>query len=263
MKLNFAQSARTLLVAGFALMSLFVSSEDSDAQSLLQVRTDYGRDNQIQYAPDDPTTRSRLFTLHTGHAGAFYNCDGEECKRNSPYICWKTAHGDRMHRTFWDVLQWDRDRLDIAQRICDGGCCATKTAKTRKKLKTPCGCPACAGQGVATTMYATKAPSSSSSLVVAKKKLPLTSKANVVGLVGTGVGRVKSSLQTQRSSVAGSKSVLSEKVVCDCLNCNAKQQDAVSNKASVSKKAAALTVDKAPVARSASLLERARSTRQR
>ena len=74
----------------------------------------------ITYSPIDPETRSKVFQAHTGHSGLFYNCDGEECKRNSPYICWKTNSESQFPpRRGW----WRGAKLDLAevrQRISDG-----------------------------------------------------------------------------------------------------------------------------------------------
>jgi hypothetical protein len=254
MKLILAQSSiRILLIAGLALASLSVSAADSVAQlrsEVRQVRTDYGLNNQIQYAPDDPTTRSRLFTLQTGHAGAYYNCDGEECKRNSPYICWKTAHSDRLHRTFWDVTQWKRDWQRIAQRICDGGCCGSKTAKASPRLKESCGCAACAAEGGAVTLV--NAPSQSA-LKSAKNSSLLKTKANVAGLIGN--------TTVDATQIANAKVEVPE---CDCLACRAKQSQP-SNGLNFTGKFKSTSSDKesASGSRSASLLDRARASRNR
>ncbi len=57
-------------------------------QSFAQnVQLDY-LSGPIQYQPDDPWVRGRIFQLHTGRAGWFYNCDHQEDKRFSPYINW-------------------------------------------------------------------------------------------------------------------------------------------------------------------------------
>lgn len=117
------------------------------------IRADYGKNSQIQYSPDDPSTRSRLFKLQTGQAGAFYNCDGEEDKRNSPFICWKSSNGEHCRRTFLDVLDWRGDRAEIFQRICDGvgGCCSECATCDQGNCRAPatvapavsCGCSTC------------------------------------------------------------------------------------------------------------------------
>ena len=261
MKLILAQSSiRILLVSGLALASLSVLADDSVAQLRDQVRkarTDYGVNNPIQYAPDDPSTRSRLFNLQTGHAGAWYNCDGEECKRNSPHICWKTAHGDRLHRTFWDVTQWGRDKQRIAQRICDGGCCASKTAKTSRHFKKSCGCAACAGQGVAVAVAKTTAQSPLK--LTAKNSSLLRPKANVAGLV---VDNAINTTQVAKTTQIAKATL--ETPECDCLACRGKRSQP-SKALNFTGKATPKSSDATSTSksRSASLLDRARSSRKR
>ncbi len=74
----------------------------------------------ITYSPFDPETRSKVFQAHTGHSGLFYNCDGEECKRNSPYICWKTNSDSLIppRRGLWRGAKLDL--AEVRQRIYDG-----------------------------------------------------------------------------------------------------------------------------------------------
>ncbi len=88
----------------------------------------------ITYSPFDPETRSKVFQAHTGHSGRFYNCDGEECKRNSPYICWKTNSDSLIppRRGLWRGAKLDL--AEVRQRIYDGageGC------------RPNCECPEC------------------------------------------------------------------------------------------------------------------------
>ena len=138
----------------FAIGIALATSESCNAQLL----RDLNRIEVQQYAPDDPQTQGRLFNLQTGHAGAFYNCDGEESKRNSPYICWKAVQHERWHGTFRDVLNWCQDRNEIAQRICDGakGCCSgdrksescescelCERSPVAQESVPACGCPSC------------------------------------------------------------------------------------------------------------------------
>jgi len=61
-----------------------VCASECHAQGYFQ---DYFSNNQ--YSPSDPWVKGRIFKTHTGHDGFYYNCDEEECKRNSPYIYWK------------------------------------------------------------------------------------------------------------------------------------------------------------------------------
>jgi hypothetical protein len=99
-------------------------ADQIQAQEFAKVRSDYGS-GAVTYSPADPWTRSKLFNTHTGHSGRFYNCDGEECKRNSPYICWKTNHQSLTPPRRGLLNQLRRDQGKIGQRIADGaGACS-------------------------------------------------------------------------------------------------------------------------------------------
>lgn len=76
-----------------------------------------------RYRPSDPWTRTLATTFQTGHIGKFYNCDGEEAKRNSPWITWKT-HCERDLPTKVGCLdRWRCQIAEVKQRIADGACC--------------------------------------------------------------------------------------------------------------------------------------------
>ena len=90
------------------------------AQECAKIRHDYFKNPTGKYSPDDPWTRSRIWWRHTGHFGKFYNCDCEEQKRYSPYICWKNADCPWVGEGL--LYQWRRDRSRIRQRIADGSC---------------------------------------------------------------------------------------------------------------------------------------------
>ena len=83
-----------------------------------QVRADYP--GPIAYSPADPDFRSKRYQMQTGHYGFFYNCDGEECKRNSPYIYWGAQQNADCFNGWRTALR--RDRRDVIQRILDGSC---------------------------------------------------------------------------------------------------------------------------------------------
>ena len=102
-----------------------------------QLRADYP--GPISYSPSDPEFRSKLFRLQTGHAGLFYNCDGEESKRNSPYICWNSQHSADWRNGACEACR--RDRADVRQRVVDGSCCPQK--------KSNCQCDSCLKASVA------------------------------------------------------------------------------------------------------------------
>jgi hypothetical protein len=91
------------------------------AQELKKTRADY-HSGSVQYSPDDPWTRSKVFQAHTGHSGFFYNCDNEECKRYSPYISWEQncqpLWPERIR--LFESLRTDLDK--IRWRVNAGGC---------------------------------------------------------------------------------------------------------------------------------------------
>ncbi len=125
--------------------------------SVKKFKQDYITDKPFQYSPDDPWQRGNVFRMQTGHSGLFRNCDNEELKRFSPYICWKVHHepdfpGLRGARAFFSL-----DLCEVKQRIRDGaGCCAGNCGKpgckrcSRKKASdqcTTCGIKGCTGCG--------------------------------------------------------------------------------------------------------------------
>lgn len=87
-------------------------------QELRRQRADYP--GPIAYSPNDQNERSKRLRLQTGHYGFFYNCDDEECKRNSPYICWNNQHRADWRNGWRNALRMDR--RDVIQRILDGSC---------------------------------------------------------------------------------------------------------------------------------------------
>jgi len=84
------------------------------------LRKDYRLDAPIQYQPNDPFVRGRVYKNHVGHAGLFYNCDNEECKRNSPYICWK---GENRACDEKGISLWRRQLDEAIWRFRVGKCC--------------------------------------------------------------------------------------------------------------------------------------------
>ena len=94
------------------------------ADELAKIRDEYIKNPIRQYQPKDPWFRSNLFRLQTGHYGRFYNCDKEECKRFSPYICWKNSSCPTIPKK--PCLQCVREELNkVRRRVCDGAgpCC--------------------------------------------------------------------------------------------------------------------------------------------
>ena len=82
-------------------------------------RRDYKIDAPIQYQASDPWDRGFIFRNHINHAGFFYNCDGEECKRNSPYLYYLQATEDCR----FNARQYIRRQIDeVKWRLQAGGC---------------------------------------------------------------------------------------------------------------------------------------------
>lgn len=257
------QYLRFALLAFLTLSTFAASAQQSDAQLLNKLRGDYGGDTQIQYSPDDASTRSRLFNLQTGQAGAFYNCDGEEDKRHSPYICWKNGPcGEKFHRPLWDVLDWRRDKNEIAQRICDGAgaCCNSCRAPDSAIIAAPapCGCAECiaakSASAVEVAAVQRKAPDSLLQRAYEDTDVKSDTREN---------GSIAGLLVRMTSSVV-EKSVLKPELQtkpCNCAQCKAKRS---SQSVSESKVATTKAPSVEPVAKSrtASLLDRARSSRK-
>lgn len=100
---------------------------------------DYICDKPFQYSPCDPFERGKIYRLHIGHWGRYYNCDGEEEKRCSPYIYWKMNDKPTLpgHLGPLDAICCEYNQ--VRQRILDGSC-----AECQNCGRT--GCPGCAGQ---------------------------------------------------------------------------------------------------------------------
>ena len=115
------------------LISLY-TIDTAQAQERAKIRNDYFLNPTGQYSPDDPWIRSRIWRRQTGHWGKFYNCDCEEQKRYSPYICWKNAECPFVGESWRQ--RWQRDKARIWQRINDGSCseCTNRDVST-------CNCP--------------------------------------------------------------------------------------------------------------------------
>ena len=100
-----------------------ISTASANGQLILgQVREDYRQ--PMSYSPSDPFVRSSIFQAHTGHSGRYYNCDGEEEKRNSPYIQWATVCNGEHIRPWGEVLRCDIQ--EVKRRVQSGACCGDK-----------------------------------------------------------------------------------------------------------------------------------------
>ena len=109
-------------LASFACLQFITSN--ANAQEVRKAIRDYKTDRVFNYQPSDPWNRGKMFNIHTKNYGKFYNCDGEENKRNSPYICWK-PHTDKDFPTHVRMIDCIRNDLsEVRQRIKDGaGAC--------------------------------------------------------------------------------------------------------------------------------------------
>jgi hypothetical protein len=76
---------------------------------------------QYDYAPELPGgIRGAIYRETTGHNGRFYNCDGEENKRCSPYIDWSTNCHREWLPTWGSVIR--QDICEVKQRVRSGSC---------------------------------------------------------------------------------------------------------------------------------------------
>lgn len=109
---------RSGMIIGVLALSLGTLSTAEAQWSLRQTRADYAQP-QV-YNADDPWTKGSVYRTQTGHSGWFYNCDEEECKRHSPYICWKSQDNTEHIRSYWSVIK--ADWREVKQRIRSGAC---------------------------------------------------------------------------------------------------------------------------------------------
>ncbi len=100
------------------LLSVMITSAAS-AQNFFR---DFVVNNPRSYGPDDPWTTGKIFYNRIGHGGLFYNCDGEECKRHSPYIEWN-RQSTRCHRKAPVASTIVQQLCEVRQRIRWGACC--------------------------------------------------------------------------------------------------------------------------------------------
>lgn len=143
--------AQACLCLAATLSALTILSDATQGQELRKALNDYRNERPFNYQPSDPFVRSKAFQVQTKHYGLFYNCDNEECKRNSPYICWKT-HYEKDFPTTMSVRERIRHEVaQVKQRILDGaGMCAAGC--DCQQCQTPsnqggCQCSECSGGG--------------------------------------------------------------------------------------------------------------------
>lgn len=128
-----------------SLIGILGDHNDLAAQEVRKTLNDYRRERVFQYQPSDPWTRSKLFQTHTKHYGLFYNCDNEECKRQSPHICWK-EHFEKDFPTWMTWRQRIRHEVgQVRQRIWDGSCADCESSYAGGE----CPCDACVAKAEA------------------------------------------------------------------------------------------------------------------
>ena len=143
----------TLTLISIVFSMLAQSAVHGQNGELRKTIDDYVRSACRQYSPDDPCQRSRAYATQIGHRGLFYNCDGEECKRNSPYIFWNQAHHSTLPTAKKLRTQIRCDLLRVFQRLedgacgCDGQTCHQPGCDSRCQQAAPaCDCPSCAAK---------------------------------------------------------------------------------------------------------------------
>ena len=107
------------IVAAFMVATFCCGVSSADAQLIPALKT-RRFEPPYQYGPSDPWIRSTATNIQTKHYGLFYNCDSEECKRNSPFIKWQ-YHNAKDLPPKQNALVRAKCALDeVRQRIYDG-----------------------------------------------------------------------------------------------------------------------------------------------
>ena len=109
-----------LILTAATVCGLLTFDTAALGQEVRNAIRDYRDDRVFNYQPSDPQHRGKLFNTHTKHYGKFYNCDGQENKRNSPYICWKPHYENDFTPRVGFCENLRRDITEIKQRISDG-----------------------------------------------------------------------------------------------------------------------------------------------
>ena len=135
---------RTLLLASIGLGLLLTALP----ARTIQAQHDGGiaRLTSEAYAPDSPVRENRLFQYQTGHYGFAYNCDGEECKRNNPAICWRKADQCQLPERMGCLERIRHEAAQVRRRILDGACasdCEVCQQSNRQPTTRSCGCGNC------------------------------------------------------------------------------------------------------------------------
>lgn len=111
----------TVMILTTLFSGYFCIATDANAQQVV-----YENENCAPtdfYKPSDPWTRGKLYNIQTGNSGLFFNCDGEQAKRYSPYIYWKpiTEKALPTRKGIWHSIK--QDIAEVKQRVRDGSCC--------------------------------------------------------------------------------------------------------------------------------------------
>lgn len=115
------QMLKPLLIAAVCVVTLSATSIEAQDRLVRDYFRDYVHLNPRSYSPDDPWTMGRILRIQVGHGGFFYNCDYEECKRQSPYINWNCQNGDcQAARPVRSVINQQLE--EIKQRVRWGSC---------------------------------------------------------------------------------------------------------------------------------------------
>ena len=109
-----------LILVASTVCGLLTFDNVAYGQEVRNAIRDYRDDRVFNYQPSDPQDRGKLFNVHTKHYGKFYNCDSQEDKRNSPYICWKPHYENDFPNRIGFCENLRRDITEIKQRISDG-----------------------------------------------------------------------------------------------------------------------------------------------
>jgi hypothetical protein len=110
-------------VAAGAMATLWISGGISGGSALGQTfLQDYVWNRPGVFAPCDPWEKGAVFRTHTGHDGLFYNCDGEEEKRCSPYIYWPERPCDDLLSFRRIRCEWKGTIEDAKDRVRMGAC---------------------------------------------------------------------------------------------------------------------------------------------
>lgn len=163
---------RPLYIYLICSIGLVAGTQQAHGQ-LSQALNDFKFDRPFQYAPGDPWTRSKLFKLQTKHFGFGYNCDGEECKRSSPYICWKHHTENDLPCKTGCCQRLKQTASDVKQRIADGNCVQCAQAEPCQSCQqAKCG-GCCDCQSPINFEFANNEPNSNSSeaLVIQRPRL--------------------------------------------------------------------------------------------